>query len=218
MKMTARFALLSAACALLASPAYAAVDCSNLVAAVKQAVAAQGANTLEIVAKEVSANPDCACEVVKAAIQGSNADAQLVAAIVETAATAAPQHMRLISQCAVAVAPDALASVQAVIAKIDPAGGTAATVSSKDAKAGPAQPPAWPNPLDFPGSGVDQIGSIGRVGDNPGGPGGLSILPWGGTGPWQQPPSGVLPIIPEDVSPPVPPRQPATPPVGAGGN
>jgi hypothetical protein len=207
MKMSAKFALLSAAFALLAAPAYAAVDCSQLVAAVKQAVAAQGADTLQIVEKQVAANPDCACEVVKAAIQGSNADAQLVAAIVETAATAAPQHMRLISQCAVAVAPDALASVQAVVAKLDPAAGTAATVSSKDAKAAPAtQPPVSPNPLDFPGSGVDQIGSTGRVGDNPAGPGGLSLLPWLGTGARRQPPSGVSPVITEEQSTPVPPK------------
>lgn len=209
MKTSVKFTLLSAAFALLAAPAYAAVDCSNLVASVKQAVAAQGADTLQIVEREVTANPDCACEVVKAAIQGSNADAQLVAAIVETAATVAPKHMRLISQCAVAVAPDALASVQAVVAKIDPAGGTAATVSSKDAKGGAVAPPKedlYGNPLDFPGSGIGMMGSTGRIGDNPGGPGGLSILPWGGAGAWPQPPGGVSPINPEDQSPPVPAR------------
>jgi hypothetical protein len=211
MKISVKFAFLSAAFALLALPAYAAVDCSALVTSVKQAVTAQGADTLQIVEREVAANPDCACEVVKAAIQSANADAQLVAAIVETAATVAPKHMRLISQCAVAVAPDALASVQAVIAKLDPAAGTAATVSSKDAKdakdaqAAPVKEDlVGPNPLDFPGSGIDVIGSPGRIGDNPGGPGGLTILPWGGTGSWPQPPSGVAPIITEEQSTVVP--------------
>lgn len=157
MKMTIRYTLLSAAFGLFSHAAFAEVDCTKLTQSVKQAVASDVSLTLQIVDKEISANPSCACEVVKAAIEGANADAKLVAAIVETAATAAPQHMRLISQCAVAIAPDALANVQAVMAKIDPSSGEAAprksdSKNAKDAKGPGTQPPPAANPLDFPGS------------------------------------------------------------------
>jgi hypothetical protein len=157
MKMTIRYTLLSAALGLFSHTAFAEVDCAKLAQSVKQAIAADAASTLQVVEKEIAANPGCACEVVKAAIEGSNADAKLVAAIVETASTAAPQHLRLISQCAVAVAPDALSEVQAVMAKIDPSSGEAAPMKSdskdaKDEKGPGTQPPPAANPLDFPGS------------------------------------------------------------------
>ncbi|MCF7674294.1 MAG: hypothetical protein K9N23_05435 [Akkermansiaceae bacterium] len=198
MKMTIRFALFSAAFALLSVPsAFAEVDCAKLVQSIKKAVAADSSVTLQVVEKEITANPGCACEVVKAAIEGSNADAKLVAAIVETASTAAPQHMRLISQCAVAVAPDALANVQTVLAKLDPNSGESAAVTStaKDAK-GPVPPAVVAaNPLDFPGSGVGDPPV--RVGNNPGGPGGMPILPWGP--PPTTPPGGIVPPVVTDV-------------------
>lgn len=201
MKMTLRFALLSAAFGLLStSAAFADVDCAKLTQSVKQAIAADASATLQIVEKEISANPGCACEVVKAAIEQSKADAKLVASIVETAATAAPQHMRLISQCAVAVAPDALSNVQAVLVKLDPNSGESSKVtkSAKDAK-GLVTPPVAANPLDFPGSGVGDPPV--RVGNNPGGPGGLPILPWGP--PPGQPPTGIVPPT-DDTSPSIP--------------
>ena len=175
---------MSAALGLL--PASAEVDCSQLSLTVKNEISASGADVLEIVAAQVGANPGCACEVVKAAIEGSQADAATVASIVEAASVAAPDQMRLISQCAVAVAPDALANVQGVLAKLDPNSGEVG-MSSKDSKA--VMPPAAPvmgNPLDFPGGSIGQPPVI--VGPNPGGPGGIPFLPPG-------PPIGVPPII-----------------------
>ena len=80
-------------------PASAAVDCLKLSLTVKHTVAAEPAKVLEIVATEVSAAPDCACEIVKAAIVGASAKPETVAAIVQAAVTAAPEQMRLISQC-----------------------------------------------------------------------------------------------------------------------
>jgi hypothetical protein len=179
MKKTVRFALMSAALGLLSSSsAFAAVDCVKLALSVKHAIAADPSATLQIVEKEVAANPQCACEVVKAAIQGSKADVTLVANIVQAAATIAPEHMRLISQCAVAVAPDALSNVQAVMAKFDPNSGKPATSakSATSAKAAPAPQPKS-NPLDFPGSGIGDP-SV-KVGGNPGGAGSFSLIPFG---------------------------------------
>jgi hypothetical protein len=184
MKITSRFAIAAACLSILPASAADGVDCLELAVSVKHAVAAVPSKVLEIVEKEVAANPDCACEVVKAAIQGSDADSKLVASIVETAATAAPEKMRLVSQCAVAVAPEALGDVQAVMSRLDPNLGEASE-SSKSAKSPKGAEdvvvqPAW-NPLDFPGQGP--------VGPTPGGSGGLSVLPPG------LPPGTVPPII-----------------------
>ena len=93
------------------------------------------ATTLEIVASEVSANPGCACEIVKAAIQTAGDDSPLVTGIVESSITAAPEHMRLISQCAIAAAPESLAAIQELLAKLDPNGGDS-PASAKNAKSG----------------------------------------------------------------------------------
>ncbi|MFD0896102.1 hypothetical protein KBB96_01315 [Luteolibacter ambystomatis] len=113
---------------------------------------------LEIVAAEVTANPDRVCEIVKAAIKATENDKESIANIVETAATTKPDAMRLAAQCAVAAVPESLADVQAVLAKLDPATGDKHRSSkdskdSKDAKdakeeVAPAITP--PNPLDLP--------------------------------------------------------------------
>ncbi len=166
MKRTIYFALMGLA--LGSVPALAAdVDCVKLSVVVKQAVAAERAAVLDIVSKQIAANPGCACEVVKAAIEGAEADAKTVASIVEVAATAAPDQMRLVSQCAVAVAPEALVNVQSVIAKLDPNTGEGSSAKSgKDAKGGAAEPEVASafNPLDFPGAGQGAIGP--RPGDS----------------------------------------------------
>jgi hypothetical protein len=168
MKKTAYFALFSALLGTLSASAE--VDCLKLSASVRTAVAMEQSKVLEIVSAEVAAAPGCACEVVKAAIEGSSANVETVAAIVEAAAVAAPEQMRVISQCAVAAAPDALASIQAVLAKLDPNLGESGT-SAKSAKAAPAsEVAAMPNPLDFPG--------IGPVGPTVGGPGGAPLFPF----------------------------------------
>lgn len=170
-----------AATPLTAEPA----DCLQIALTVKQEIKATPAEFLEIVEKQVAANEDCACEIVKAAIQATDADEETVARIVEVAATTAPEKMRLIAQCAMAVAPDALAGVQAVLAKIDPNRGEG-TVSAKGGleKAPIAPPPVVPNPLDFP------VGSTPPVIVPPGGP---PLLPPGL-------PPGEPPIITDPVT------------------
>jgi len=99
------------------------VDCQKLYTSVTQEVTGSSSKVLEIVEKYISENPECACEVVKAAIVASEADKGLVAEIVTTATLASPDKLRLVAQCAIAVAPDALAEVQQVMAKYDRQGG-----------------------------------------------------------------------------------------------
>jgi hypothetical protein len=174
MKNTIKYALFGAALALI-TPAFAAnVDCYKLSTAVKAAVAAHPDKVLELVATQVAQNESCACEVVKAAIVASDADKKLVANIVDAAITAAPSKVRIIGQCAVAVAPDALAEVQAVVAKMDSVAGD----DSYSAKGGEEKgksvvvPPVAQNPLDFPNGG--QTGN--PVGPTPGGEGGYPLF------------------------------------------
>ena len=130
-------------------------DCLQLSQYVKVAVANDPSKALQLVEEKVGQNPGCACEVVKAAIEGAVAQPETVSAIVETAITAAPDQMRLIAQCAIASAPDALTQVQAVLAKLDPNSGETGDSgkSAKGAKSPAGEVAAMPNPLDFPGKG-----------------------------------------------------------------
>ncbi|MBT8038543.1 MAG: hypothetical protein KJO21_13495 [Verrucomicrobiae bacterium] len=184
MKTTMKYALFGAALALV-TPIYAeAPDCYKLSSAVKQAVAAHPEKVLELVAAQVAQNESCACEVVKAAIVASGADKQLVAGIVEAAIEVAPSKVRIIGQCAVAVAPDALAEVQAVVTQYGAASGDSglgAKGGEKGGKVVMTPPPVPQNPLDFPGQGP--------VGPTPGGPGGFPLFPPGLQPPTITPPS-----------------------------
>ena len=153
-------------------------DCTKLSLAIDQRVKLEDSDVLEIVDRELKANPSCACEIVKSAIKASEADLALVVAIVETSFTAAPESIRMISQCAIATMPDALPEVQKLLAKYDPNAGESGSSaksakSSKGAKfasVGPADDvTAMPNPLDFPGNGP--------TGPTPGGPGGFPLIP-----------------------------------------
>ncbi|MEN9975206.1 MAG: hypothetical protein RLZZ282_1212 [Verrucomicrobiota bacterium] len=161
MKSTLFFGVFSTALTLMSGAAQ--IDCLTLSLAVKRAVAAEQSQVLEIVSTQVAAAPACSCEIVKAAIEGSLAKPATVADIVEAAATVAPEHLRLISQCAVAAAPDALLHVQTVLAKLDPNRGEPSGKSSKDSKSPAGEVAAMFNPLDFPGQGP--------VGPTTGGPG-----------------------------------------------
>ncbi|HEY8960989.1 MAG TPA: hypothetical protein VIM57_02220 [Luteolibacter sp.] len=113
------------------------------------------AEVLAIVTEEVTGHPNDVCEIVKLAIQASSADVTVTAKIVEAAVMAQPASMRLAAQCAMAVMPDALAEIQAVLAKLDPAGASGSSdkdaKDAKDAKFGEVASVISPNPLDIPG-------------------------------------------------------------------
>lgn len=136
-------------------------DCQELSLSVEQRVRLDTTKLLEIVELEVGANPDCACETVKAAIKASEADADQVVAIVEAAIHASPESMRIVSQCAIAANPDAISGVQALLARLDPNAGDTGYSSksaksakdSKGAKVAAIIAPPLPNPLDLPPNG-----------------------------------------------------------------
>jgi hypothetical protein len=133
-------------------------DCLQISLSVEQRIKLDSGKVLEIVEAEVSANPSCSCEIVKTAIKASEADVDQTVAIVETAVHASPESMRIISQCAIAANPDAIAGVQALLARLDPNAGESGYSSksakdSKGAKVASITAPPLPNPLDLPPSG-----------------------------------------------------------------
>lgn len=172
------------------------VDCGKLIASIKSEVSSNQSFVLQIVERAIRENSSCACEIVKAAIQATNADSKLIGSIVEVVGLSAPEQLRLSAQCAVAVAPDALDAVQAVLAKLDPGTGDGDEIS---AKGGSEKAPAeadddWDefNPLYFPegesnnntGNGNSRGGSNGDSGsgDSAGGNGGGEGGDGGGSG------------------------------------
>lgn len=135
--------------------ALADTDClllSTRTQTVAERTAADPIELLKLIDREVSANPGCACEIVKAAIIGTDCDDAIVGYIVETAVRAAPEQMRLISQCAIATAPDSLVRVQEVMARLDPAAGeksdSAKSAKGKGLEVSPAT--VVPDPLNVP--------------------------------------------------------------------
>ena len=158
MKNTLKFALTALLLAAAPIASADAIDCVKLSKAVKVAVVADSSRVLEVVASYIASNESCACEIVKAAIIASDANEKQVASIVNAAILEAPSQIRLIAQCAIATAPDAVANVQAVLEQYDVAGGEGHSGKggldqSKDAaKNPPAGSPAFEgaNPLDYP--------------------------------------------------------------------
>ncbi|MFT4177016.1 MAG: hypothetical protein QM627_10210 [Luteolibacter sp.] len=139
-----------------------ASDCPSVGLSVEKRIKLEPSRLLEVVAQEIGANPTCACEVVKAAIRTVDADTRTVVAIVETAANASPESLRIVSQCAIAEMPEALADIQTLMARLDPNAGDsgassksgkepiASAKSAKDSKAVVIEKPVLPNPLDRP--------------------------------------------------------------------
>ena len=133
-------------------------DCDRVALSISQRVKLEPSRLLEIVEREVAANPGCVCEIVKAAINAGELDGDRVVSIVETAIQASPESMRIISQCAIAAAPDSVSNVQALLARLDPNTGESGhdAKSAKSAKGSKTAPDIMPpagDPLDRPPSG-----------------------------------------------------------------
>ena len=170
-------------------------NCVSISLSLEQRIKLDDSKLLEMVETEVKANPACSCEIIKTAITTSDADVQKVVSIVESAIIAAPEMMRIISQCAIATVPESLAGVQSVLAKYEANGGDGSSSAksakdskdSKDSKAvAPDSVASAPNPLDFPGRGP--------TGPTVGGPGGTPLFP-------PDPPIIITPPSVTDVDP-----------------
>ena len=117
MKYSTTSALLGAAL-LAAGPVAAAVDCPAVGASVETAVKADQSSVLAVVAARIKETPDCACDVVKAAIRATKASNDLTGQIVEAAVRAAPSQYKTIVECAVAVNSGAAAEIRAALQRV----------------------------------------------------------------------------------------------------
>jgi hypothetical protein len=156
--------------------------CFDTATTFRTEVTAQPSLVLQLVENAVRLSPNCSCEIVKSAIEATNAEIKLVASIVEVVAVTAPEQLRISAQCAIAVAPDSVDEVHAVLAKYDPATGESGLDSEKGAKSaksgkdGIAPEVAeekLPNPLDFPGAGSEN--AVNLTPNSPGGTSGWGV-------------------------------------------
>ncbi|MEM1082595.1 MAG: hypothetical protein AAGI48_00605 [Verrucomicrobiota bacterium] len=154
MKILPCITLLAAASLTTALAVEKPTDCTQVAARTKataERAAVDPVELLNLVDREVSASPGCACEIVKAAIIGTNSDDAIVGYIVETAVRASPENMRLIAQCAIATAPDSISRVQEVMSRLDPGAGESSSAKSAKSKGLEVKPAAAPpDPLDIP--------------------------------------------------------------------
>jgi len=89
---------------------------------------------IESTRQRVAEDPKHACEIVKKAIVDAKAGPRLVTRMVEAVIMEAPDQMRLVSQCAIAVAPDAMEPVMELMARLDPNAGESLEGAKSGAK------------------------------------------------------------------------------------
>ena len=109
------------ALALLATPVWAegeAIDCKAVAKAVETDIKADASKVLAVVAIKVKETPQCACDIVKAAIKATKASNELTGQIVEAAVRAAPDQYKVIVECAVAVNAEAAAEIRAALLRV----------------------------------------------------------------------------------------------------
>lgn len=105
------FALLITAVATLHTTANAETgSCQGIADDVTAAVTKEPGKVLMIIEDALVINDGCACEIVKAAITASQADATLVNQIVQTAISVSPKQSGIIMDCATAISPNSLAT------------------------------------------------------------------------------------------------------------
>ncbi|MCB1209761.1 MAG: hypothetical protein KDK97_10560 [Verrucomicrobiales bacterium] len=125
-------------------------SCDDIAEDVRSAISKDPGKTLMVVEDALVINESCACEIVKAAIDASHADPNLVQQIVQTAIAVAPKMSAVITECA-GVSGATAAPITA-----------AATDSEKNAggKAGVSVQPAPPviPPSDGGSEGFSYIG------------------------------------------------------------
>ncbi|MCX6856768.1 MAG: hypothetical protein NTV80_17905 [Verrucomicrobia bacterium] len=100
--------------------------CDDISRDVASAVQKDPSKVLMVVEDALVINEACSCEIIKAAITASNADAALVNQIVQTAISVAPKMSGVIMDCATSVSPGAVAPNSGQM--------TAVTASGKDVK------------------------------------------------------------------------------------
>jgi hypothetical protein len=87
-----------------------APNCSQIAGDVRVAVSKDPSKVLMIVEDALVINETCACEIVRAAISASAADAATIQQIVQTSIAVAPKYSAMITECASSTGPNASVS------------------------------------------------------------------------------------------------------------
>ena len=146
--MKNRLAIFSLAAALLvglqplsAADSKSEVKCIEVIARLRNDVAADPTRVLMAVEDALTTNDSCTCEIIKTAISTSKADNKLVGEIVSTAIAASPTTASTIGECALTTAPGAAkeikAAMQNALGQGDGVGNEAGTKSSSAAGKAP---------------------------------------------------------------------------------
>ncbi len=98
----------------LAAIAPAAED-ANIAKTVAAEAAANPSSAPVIAAEHIYQHPEQACEIVKAAIRGSDADAELTSAILDAAIRVVPDQTPLLIECALVANPKAREQIVSVV-------------------------------------------------------------------------------------------------------
>lgn len=85
-------------------------NCGQIAGDVKAAVSKDPSKVLMIVEDALVISESCACEIVKAAIAASAADAATIQQIVQTGIAVAPKYSAMITECASSTGPVAVAT------------------------------------------------------------------------------------------------------------
>jgi hypothetical protein len=147
-------ALVTMAFGQVSSAADKAQNCASEAKKVTAAVTAKPDDVLTVVAKEVQEAPTCACEIVKAAIDASKADKDLVVQIVTTASTLLPDETPTIIACAIDASPE---SARAIADKFGSGKGVVSS-GKEPAPSGKGVPPKEEEETDFWDFGLFHVG------------------------------------------------------------
>lgn len=98
-----------------AGPAAKKSDCGPVIKALRSEIAARPSRVLIAVEDALTMNEQCACEIIKASIEATRADAKLVGQIVFTALQSAPGMSATIVECAVEAAPYAAEEIRSAM-------------------------------------------------------------------------------------------------------
>lgn len=127
-------------------------DVAKLAESILNQIKEEPTRLASILELEIAANPQRICEIVKAAMNAVEADDRQMTIILETVASTAPESLRLAAQCAIAVNPAALPSVQSTLARLDPGAGDGSSAKGSKAPSAKLAAPAADkgDPLDLP--------------------------------------------------------------------
>ncbi|MEM9478529.1 MAG: hypothetical protein AAGA58_02580 [Verrucomicrobiota bacterium] len=122
------YTLLSGVLAIGLNTASAAKDCDKAAEKLESAIEKKPEEVLVLLTKSLGKNEDCACELIKVAIETTDADVALVRQIVTAAVLVEDVNPATVAECAIAARPEAASAIKAALVEVT----ESATVDEED--------------------------------------------------------------------------------------